>query len=124
EMEELQFGQRLSPIIQRNFRDPNTGMVDHNNLNQIKANLGTGNLVPQLEEFWNFQTTEIVKDRLQSKLTNLVKKSLYSPTWLASRLQEETGSAIDIAYVRIPYDQVADIEVSLTEDDYKAWMKE
>lgn len=124
EMEELQFGQQLSPIIQRNFRDPNTGMVDRNNLNQIKANLGTGNLVPQLEEFWNFQTTEIVKDRLQSKLTNLVKKSLYSPTWLASRLQEETGSAIDIAYVRIPYDQVADIEVSLTDDDYKAWMKE
>ena len=27
EMEELQFGQRLSPIIQRNFRDPNNGQI-------------------------------------------------------------------------------------------------
>ncbi len=65
EMEELQFGTRLSPIIQRNFRDPNTGQMDRSTLDQIKTNLGTGTLQPQLEEFWKFQSGEIVKDRLQ-----------------------------------------------------------
>ena len=48
ELEDLQFGTNLSPIIQRNFRDPNTGQIDQNNLDQIKANLGTGKLQPQL----------------------------------------------------------------------------
>ena len=65
EMEDLQFGTRLSPIVQRNFRDQNTGQVDRNNLEQIKANLGTGKLQPQLEEYWGYQSGEIKKERLQ-----------------------------------------------------------
>ena len=124
EMEELQFGQRLSPIVQRNLRDPNTGQIDRATLDQIKANLGTGKLQPQMEEFWKFQSGEIVKDRLQSKLATLVKKSIYTPTWMAQQLQAEQGSSIDFTYVLVPFDKIADTEVKLTDDDYKAWMKE
>jgi hypothetical protein len=36
-MEELQFGQHLSPIIQRNFRDPNTSQINRQSLEQIKT---------------------------------------------------------------------------------------
>ncbi len=82
EMEELQFGQRLSPIVQRNLRDPNTGQLDRATLDQIKANLGTGKLQPQLEEYWNYQMGEIRKERIQRKLTNIVKKAIYTPTWI------------------------------------------
>lgn len=124
EMEELQFGQRLSPIIQRNFRDPNTGQINRQNLEQIKNNLGTGKLQPQLEEFWAFQKTEIVKDRLQSKLSGLLKKCIYTPTWMAQQLQAEQGSSIDFLYVQVPLDKVAESEVTLTDDDYKNFIKE
>lgn len=124
EMQDLQFGSRLSPIIQRNFRDPNTGQIDRQNLEQIKANLGTGKLQPQLEEFWNFQAGEIRKDRLQRKLINIVKKGIYTPTWLAQQLQNEQGSSIDAKYVAITPDKIDDSEVKLTDDDYKAYMKE
>jgi peptidyl-prolyl cis-trans isomerase D len=124
EMEELQFGNRLSPIILRNFRDPNTGQMDRNSLEQIKANLGTGKLQPQLEEFWAFQKEEIVKDRLQSKISNLIKKSIYTPTWMAQQLQAEQGSSMDFTYVLVPFEKIADADVKLTDDDYKAWMKE
>jgi peptidyl-prolyl cis-trans isomerase D len=124
EMEELQFGTRLSPIIQRNFRDPNTGQMDRASLDQIKSNLGTGQLQPQLEEFWKFQSGEIIKDRLQSKLSTLIKKTIYTPTWMAQQLQAEQGSSIDFTYVLVPFDKIADADVKLTDDDYKAWMKE
>jgi peptidyl-prolyl cis-trans isomerase D len=124
ELEDLQFGNRLSPIIQRNFRDPNTGQIDRNNLQQIKENLGTGNLQPQLEEFWQFQQGEIRKDRLQRKLINIVKKGIYTPTWLAQQLQQEQGSSIDFLYVSIPIDTISDSEVKLTDDDFKKYMKE
>lgn len=124
EMEELQFGANLSPVVQRNFRDQNTGQVNRQSLEQIKANLGTGKLQPQLEEYWAHQKTEIVKDRLQSKLTNLIKKSIYTPTWMAQQLQQEQGSSIDFKYVMVPLDKVEDSEVTLTDDDYKNWMKE
>lgn len=124
ELEELEFGTKVSPIIQRNFRDPNTGQMDRASLDQIKANLGTGNLQPQLEEFWKFQHEEIIKDRLQSKLSNLIKKTIYTPTWMAQQLQAEQGSSIDFEYVLVPYDMMDDAEVELTDDDYKTWMKE
>lgn len=124
EMEDLQFGTRLSPIIQRNFRDPNTGQVNMENINQIKANLGTGKLQPQLEEFWAFQTGEVKKDRLQRKLINIVKKGIYTPTWLATQMQAEQGSSIDVKVVRVPLDTIQDSAITLTDEDYKKYMTE
>ena len=124
EMEDLQFGTRLSPIIQRNFRDQNTGQINRQSLEQIKANLGTGKLQPQLEEFWAFQGGEIRKDRLQRKLINIVKKGIYTPTWMAQQLQMEQGSALDVKYVAVPLDKVEDSEITLTDDDFKKFMEE
>jgi hypothetical protein len=39
----------------------------------------TGKLQPQLEEFWAFQKCSI-KDRLESKLSGLLQKVIYTPT--------------------------------------------
>jgi peptidyl-prolyl cis-trans isomerase D len=124
ELEELQFGQHLSPIIQRNFRDPNTGQINRQSLDQIKTNLGTGKLQPQLEEFWAFQKNEIIKDRLESKLSGLLKKCIYTPTWMAQQLQAEQGSSIDFKYVQVPLDKVPESEVKLTNEDYTNFIKE
>ncbi len=124
ELEELQFGQHLSPIIQRNFRDPNTGQINRQSLEQIKTNLGTGKLQPQLEEFWAFQKNEIIKDRLQSKLSGLLKRCIYTPTWMAIQLQAEQGSSIDFTYVQVPLDKIPDSDVKLTDADYTNFIKE
>lgn len=124
ELDELQFGQRLSPVVQRNMRDPNTGQIDRNSLAQIKANLGNGKLQPQLEEFWAAQKQEVLKDRLQGKFSALVKKSIYTPTWLAQQMQSEQGSSLDFLYLTVPFDKVSDEEAALTDEDYKAWMAE
>ncbi|MEO6132572.1 MAG: peptidylprolyl isomerase [Saprospiraceae bacterium] len=124
ELEDLEFGTHLSPIIQRNFRDPNTGQIDHKNLDQIKTNLGTGKLQPQLEEYWGYQMTEIKKERIQRKLTNIVKKGMYTPTWLAQQLQAEQGTNLDFKYVKVPLDTTAATEIKLTDEDFKTFMKE
>jgi peptidyl-prolyl cis-trans isomerase D len=122
EMEDLQYGTRLSPIVQRNLADPNTGQVDRQNLEQIKANLGTGKLQPQLEEYWSYQSGEIRKDKLQSKLVALVTKGIYTPTWMAQQLQAEHSSMLEFKYVAIPLDTIE--EIRLTDEDYKKFMKE
>lgn len=124
EMEELQFGQRMSPIVQRNFRDPNTGQINMQGLQQIRDNLNTGNLRADLVEFWNFQTGEVKKDRLQRKLIGIVKKGIYTPTWLATQIQQEQGSSMDVKVVRVPLDTIPDSEVTLTDDDFKKYMAE
>ena len=43
---------------------------------------------------------------------------------MAQQLQAEQGSSIDFTYVLVPLDKVAEGDVKLTDDDYKAWMKD
>ena len=64
EMDELQFGNNLSPIIQQRFINPNTGVVDREQLNQIKQGLENNQLQASLVTYWNEQKNEIIKERL------------------------------------------------------------
>ncbi len=124
ELEELLFGTRVSPIVQRNFTNQQTGQFDRNSLNEFKTALDNGQLTQQYVEFWEMQKNEVVKDRLQNKLTNMVKKAIYTPTWMAEQAQKDMGSSLDFAFVKVPFDAIEDSEVTVTEDDYEAYLKE
>jgi peptidyl-prolyl cis-trans isomerase D len=123
EMEELQFGTRLSPVVQRNFMDPQTGQVNRESLNQFRQAAQQGTLAPQYQRVWDFQQVEIVKDRLESKLVNLVRKGIYTPTWMAQDQQKGQGMRYDFKYVFIPFDQVDDSEINVTDGDYASYVR-
>ena len=55
EMDELQFGNNLSPIISQRFMNPNTRTVDRDQLNQIKQGLENNSLRADLVTYWNEQ---------------------------------------------------------------------
>ena len=124
ELQELQFGYNLSPIIQRNFRDPNTGQVNREQLNVFKNGLEDESLDPRLKEFWQVQQQEVVKDRLQTKLSNLLSKSLYMPNFMLERNQYESNLKLDFAYGIIPYTVINEEDIQLTDSDYEAMRKE
>jgi peptidyl-prolyl cis-trans isomerase D len=123
-MEELQFGSRLSPIVQRNFTDPKTGQVNRESLNSFRQSAQQGTLAPQYKRIWDFQQEEIVKDRLETKLTTLVKKGIYTPSWMAEDQQKELSTTVNFEYVQIPFDKVSDSEITVTDADYAAYVKE
>lgn len=108
EMEDLQFGNNLSPIIAQRFINPNTNQVDRDQLNQIKQGLESNSLRADLVSYWNEQKKEIVKERLQAKYTSLVSKAVYSPSWMAEQKATETSELIDFQYVKLPFDLVTD----------------
>ncbi len=108
EMDELQFGNNLSPIVQQRFINPNTGVVDREQLNQIKQGIENNQLRPDLITYWNEQKKEIVKDRLQSKYTSLVSKAIYVPAWQSELRNAESNELIDFHYVKLPFDLVTD----------------
>lgn len=123
EMDELQFGNRVSPIIQRNFTNQQTGQFDRNSLNEFKTALDNGQLTPQYVDFWDMQKEEIVKERLQSKLTNLVKQAMYTPKWMAEQAQKDMGSSLDFAYVKVPFEVIDDSEVTIEDADYQNYLE-
>jgi peptidyl-prolyl cis-trans isomerase D len=124
ELIDLQFGSNLSPIITQRFRDPNSGQVDRAQLNQIKQQIENNTLDPTVRPFWAHQEKEIIKERLQSKLSTLVSKAMYTPQWQAESLFREQNRRIDLAYVQIPFDEVPDSEVTLTDEDYSSYLAE
>ena len=124
EMQELQFGTNLSPVVQRNFSNPQTQQIDRESLNQFRQAANDGTLAPQYKRIWDFQQIEIVKDRLQKKLQTMVLKGIYTPTWLAESYQNDVTGTVDFRYVQIPFDQVDDSEIEVSDADYTAYVKE
>ncbi len=123
ELQELLFGANVSPIVVRNFSDPNTGQLDVQTLNDFRQASNSGTLAPQYQKVWDFQRKEVVKDRLQNKLLALVKKSIYTPTWMAENIQNDVGSSVNFTSYKVPFNHIPDTDVELTEDDYNAYIK-
>jgi peptidyl-prolyl cis-trans isomerase D len=124
ELLDLQFGNNLSPIIQARFADPNTGQVDRAQLGQFKQAIQDGTLDPSIRSFWAVQEREIIKERLKDKLFNLAEAAMYVPTWQAQLIGTEQNSRADFAYVQIPYSSINDADVTLSDADYQAYIKE
>lgn len=134
ELEDLQFGPRPSRIIQQRFPDPNNpNALDREQLNRIKQIIeddgvdeavASGQLTPNFKPFWDYQKKEITKDRLQTKLSSLVAKAMYTPTWMAEMLYAEQNQGVDAAYVKVPFDKIENTEVSLEDKDFENYIKE
>lgn len=124
ELEELQFGTNLSPIIEQRFGDPNTRQVDRARLAQFKEAIKTNKLPAEVKPYWAHQQKEIVTDRIQSKLSAIVAKGLYTPTWQAEMQYNDQASQMAFNYVKVPFEVVQDAEVKVEDSDYKAYLDE
>ncbi|MCB0593331.1 MAG: peptidylprolyl isomerase, partial [Phaeodactylibacter sp.] len=123
ELIDLEFGSNPSPVIRQRFMDPNTRQINFQQLNQIKTAIENGTFTdPQMRAFWAHQEKEIIKERLQSKINAMVSKAIYTPTWMAEMGNQEQAG-IDMAYVKIPFDEIDNTEISLSDEDYKNYLK-
>jgi len=124
ELQELQFGSNLSPVIQRNFADPNTRMLDREQLNNVRQAIESNQMPAELKVFWAEQEREIIKERQQAKIAAMVAKGMYTPSWQAEIQHQQRNERSDVAYVRIPFDVIPDAEISLSDADLNAYLKE
>ncbi len=124
ELMDLQFGNNVSSLVQQRFANPQTGLVDKNQLAQIKQTIDQGTMTPQLRELWAHQEKEIITERLTNKLTNLVAKGFYTPTWMVERVNEDQTVRTDFTYVRVPYEEVPENDVTVTDADLKSYLAE
>ncbi|MCI5083200.1 MAG: peptidylprolyl isomerase [Saprospiraceae bacterium] len=134
ELMDLQFGASPSPIIRQRFSDPQApGQINRQQLTQIKQIIENGQIRQSIEEgqlspnfvpFWSHQEKEIIKERLQSKMNALVSKAMYMPSWMVEMEYQAQNERVDFAYVKIPFDELDNTEVTLTDADYRAFMEE
>lgn len=125
ELIDLQFGPNPSPVIRQRFVDPTTGQINRQRLNEFQTSINNNTFTdPTMRAYWAHQEEEIVKERLQSKLANLVSKALYTPTWQAEMGYNDQNTRASFAFVRVPFDEIDNTEVALEDADYEAYLKE
>lgn len=124
ELDDLMYGTNLSPVMNQLFRDPNTGQVNRDLINQYRTAIENGELDPQTQGFWNHQQYVIIKERLKEKVNNIAAKGMYIPTWQAEMIATDQNNKIDFAYVKVPFDVIDETEIALSDADYSAYLKE
>lgn len=123
ELTSMQFGPDYSPIIQQRFRNPNTGQLDAAQLNSIKAQIESGDMRPELRQYWAHQEKEIMKEEVQTKLTDLMNKAMYTPSWMAEMIGKRSSTKADFALVQIPFADIEDSEVTVSDEDYNSYFQ-
>lgn len=137
ELLKLEFGpeqNRLSPVITARYQNQNTRQVDLEQLNQLKDIVTTPGKIDQMikdqqligdfKYRWAHQEQEVIKDRLQTKLSNMVSKGMYTPNWMAEMIGESQNKKVDFLYVQVPYDEIDNTDVPLEDADYQAYFNE
>lgn len=125
ELNELEFGTNLHPMVQSFYRDPRTGQVDRKQLDDVKKAIDEGTVSnPEFAARFNELRKQIIKSQKETKLNNLVAKALYTPTWMAEAIEKINNETASFEFVRIPYDYIPDADVKLTDEDYAKYIKE
>lgn len=125
ELNELEFGTNLSPLIQSFFRDPQTGQVNREQINEIKKAVDEGTVTnPEFANRFNELRKQVIKTQKQTKLDNIVAKAIYTPTWYAEAMDKLNNESASFDFVKIPFDSIPDSEIKITDEDYAAYIKE
>jgi peptidyl-prolyl cis-trans isomerase D len=116
----------ISPIVQSRFMDQTSGQLNIELLQQYKAAIENGdiNKNPEIVAYWAEQEKEIIKERLQSKMTNFVAKGFYTPKWMAEMAYNDQNTKIDAIYTRLPFTAVPDAEAQVTDEDIKKYIED
>jgi len=127
ERKDLEFGTNLSPIIQQSFRNQQTGQFDRAGLDNIRTQIENGEFnepgFTNAKAYWLEQRKQIIKEQKQVKLSSLVSKAMYTPTWMVEMQNAEGQANYSFDYVKIPFDNIADADVQLTDADYKSYIQ-
>lgn len=134
ELSDLEFGPTPSTVIVSRFQNPQIpGQVDRQQLDYLKGLIESrgvqdaidqGQLNPSFPAFWAHQRKEITKIRLQEKISAMVSKAMYTPTWMAEMGFAAQNLKVDMNYVKVPFDEIANTDVTLEDGDFAAYLKE
>ncbi|MCA1740908.1 MAG: SurA N-terminal domain-containing protein [Bacteroidales bacterium] len=118
EVEMLVFGDNPHPIVRQLFTDPNTGMFNGSFLvNFLKAT----ETDEATKRYWLFFEDQIINDRLNTKLVNLMSKGLYVTDRQAEYEASLLANTVSFSYMARNYASVPDSAVTVTSDEIKKY---
>lgn len=113
----------LSPFLKEQFTNRETGQFTFNQVASTVAQIEASGDAKQKSALANVRK-EVERLAKADKLSAMVTKAIYTPTWMAQNEYKNSNAAMTLAYVQIPYANVSDKEVQVSDEDLKAYIKD
>lgn len=112
-------GNNISPQIKQAFSNPETGVFDKDQVIAFIRNLQ--NQSPQAQQQFAAFEAQLPEARRNEKYENLLRKSVYVTTAEAKRRYEDETMKLDLKYLYVPYANIPDSAVTVTEEQIKEY---
>jgi peptidyl-prolyl cis-trans isomerase D len=118
EVEMLVFGDDPHPIVRQLFTDPETGTFNSSFLvNFLKAT----ETDEATRNYWLFFEDQIINDRLNSKLVNLISQGFYVTSKQTEYEAALMANTVNFSFMARNYATVADSAVKVTSDEIREY---
>ena len=116
EVEMLVFGENPHPIVQQLFTDPQTGVFNESFLvNFLKAT----ETDEATKNYWLFFENQIITDRLNTKLVNLISKGLYVTGQQTEFENNLMSNTVSFSYLARNYATIPDSTVKVSSEEIR-----
>ncbi|MEX0813090.1 MAG: peptidylprolyl isomerase [Chitinophagales bacterium] len=122
ELFDLIQGENPHPAVVQSFSDPNTGQFDKNQVLRFLQNLDNDQTGETRTRWLNFEKF-LKKDRLQTKYNVAISKGIHIPDPIAEANYKVSETSIDIDFVFLPYSDIPDAEIEISDADLENYLK-
>ncbi|WP_242921561.1 peptidylprolyl isomerase [Pontibacter liquoris] len=113
ELADMVQGNNIHPAVKQAFTNPQTGEFDRNQVVQYLKNLDQ--MGPTARPMWTSFEQGILSDRLQSKYSNLLSKTVYVTAAEAKNYYNAQNTTASIKALFVPFFTVSDSSVKVTD---------
>jgi peptidyl-prolyl cis-trans isomerase D len=123
EMSATILSENAPPALKQAFSDPETGQYDIEKARQWLRDMKKSKNEEQRAAI-NSQVIEPMRlNSLYTKYTSMIGGSVYIPTWMAAKENEEAKAFANISYVAIPYSDISDSTIKVTDNDIENYIE-
>lgn len=116
EVEMLVFGENPHPIVQQLFTDPQTGVFNRSFLVNFLQATETDEAT---KNYWLFFEDQIIADRLNTKLINLISKGLYVTEKQSEFENSLMSNTVDFSFMARNYATIPDSTISVSSEEIR-----
>ena len=123
EMSSIILSENAPQALKQAFSDPQTGQYDIEKARQWLRETKKSKNEEQRAAI-SAQVIEPMRlNSLYTKYTSLIGGSVYIPAWMGAKENEENKLFANISYVAIPYSDLSDSTVKVTDDDIERYLE-
>ncbi|WP_299818534.1 peptidylprolyl isomerase [uncultured Pontibacter sp.] len=119
ELADMVQGNNIHPAVQQAFVNPQTGLFDQSQVIQYLQNLDQ--MGPEARPMWANFEEGIISDRIQTKYSNLLTKSVYVTTAEAKNFYKAQNSTASVKVLFVPYATLSDSAVEVSDAKIKEY---